>query len=122
MLRHTVFLWHNINCLFGSHGALGGQAVRLVIYSLIWLLVFVVCVLIGARNGQIVEFNYLIAMGDFKLSSLLGIFLLIGFIIGAVTLFLFNLRIKLKLRWLVRERDKLKRQLDSKAPLKGDSI
>ncbi|GAA5217960.1 LapA family protein [Corallincola platygyrae] len=93
---------------------------KLVIYLFIWVFVFVVGLFIGARNGQLVEFNYLIAMGEFKLSTLLGLFLAIGFAIGAFTLFIFNLKTRIKLRFAIKERDKLKKQLSSTVPVKAE--
>ncbi|WP_199405141.1 lipopolysaccharide assembly protein LapA domain-containing protein [Corallincola holothuriorum] len=95
---------------------------KLVIYLLLWALIFVLCVLIGARNGQLVEFNYLIAMGEYQLATLLGVFLVLGFCIGAFTLFLFNLRTRIKLRFVSSERDKLKKKLENSIHSKGESI
>ncbi|WP_205695371.1 MULTISPECIES: lipopolysaccharide assembly protein LapA domain-containing protein [Corallincola] len=95
---------------------------KLVIYLLLWALIFVLCVLIGARNGQLVEFNYLIAMGEYQLATLLGVFLVLGFCIGAFTLFLFNLRTRIKLRFVSSERDKLKKKLENSIHSKGEPI
>ncbi|TAA48034.1 DUF1049 domain-containing protein [Corallincola luteus] len=122
MLRYAVFLCHNTGRALGFGIALGGPFVKLVIYLLLWALIFVLCVLIGARNGQLVEFNYLIAMGEYQLATLLGVFLVLGFCIGAFTLFLFNLRTRIKLRFVSSERDKLKKKLENSIHSKGEPI
>ncbi|UTV28675.1 LapA family protein [Photobacterium atrarenae] len=54
--------------------------------KIISILVLVVCFLItlalGAQNQQLVNFDYLIAQGEFQMSTLLGIAFGAGFAIG----------------------------------------
>lgn len=43
---------------------------------------FLVALALGTQNQDIVNFNYLVAQGNMRLSSLLGIFFGTGFILG----------------------------------------
>ena len=58
------------------------------------VLVFVLTLALGSQNGQLVQFNYLIAQGEFSLAMLLGFFFAGGFLqdldfwIGAMVLVL----------------------------------
>ncbi len=54
-------------------------------YLLIFLLVlaiFVISVTLGAQNDQQVTFNYLLAQGEFRISTLLAVLFAAGFAIG----------------------------------------
>ena len=54
-------------------------------YLLIFLLVlaiFVISVTLGAQNDQLVTFNYLLAQGEFRISTLLAVLFAAGFAIG----------------------------------------
>jgi len=54
-------------------------------YLLIFLLVlaiFVISVTLGAQNDQQVSFNYLLAQGEYRVSSLLAVLFAAGFVIG----------------------------------------
>ena len=54
-------------------------------YFLIFLLVlaiFVISVTLGAQNDQVVTFNYLLAQGEFRISTLLAVLFAAGFAIG----------------------------------------
>ena len=54
-------------------------------YLLIFLLVlaiFVISVTLGAQNDQLVTFNYLLAQGEYRVSSLLAVLFAAGFAIG----------------------------------------
>lgn len=42
------------------------------------VLVFILTLAVGSQNGQLVQFNYLIAQGEFSLSMLLGFFLVVA--------------------------------------------
>lgn len=46
------------------------------------VLVFVLTLALGSQNGQLVQFNYLIAQGEFSLAMLLGFFFAGGFLLG----------------------------------------
>ncbi len=78
-------------------------------YLLIFLLVlaiFIISVTLGAQNNQVVHFNYLLAQGDYRISTLLATLFGAGFIIGWLICGLFWLRLRLS---LVRADRKVKR-------------
>ncbi len=70
-------------------------------YLLIFLLVlaiFVISVTLGAQNDQLVTFNYLLAQGEFRISTLLAVLFAGGFAIGWLICGLFWLRVRVSLR------------------------
>ncbi|RRF75462.1 LapA family protein [Klebsiella pneumoniae] len=84
-------------------------------YLLIFLLVlaiFVISVTLGAQNDQQVTFNYLLAQGEFRISTLLAVLFAAGFAIGWLICGLFWLRVRVS---LARER-KIKRLEHQIAP------
>ncbi|WP_029591542.1 LapA family protein [Franconibacter pulveris] len=86
-------------------------------YLLIFLLVlaiFVVSVTLGAQNDQQVTFNYLLAQGEFRISTLLAFLFAAGFIIGWLICGLFWLRVRLQ---LARAERKIKRLEQQVAPV-----
>ncbi len=69
-------------------------------YLLIFLLVlaiFVISVTLGAQNDQQVTFNYLLAQGEFRISTLLAVLFAAGFAIGWLICGLFWLRVRVSL-------------------------
>lgn len=84
-------------------------------YFLIFLLVlaiFVISVTLGAQNDQVVTFNYLLAQGEFRISTLLAVLFAAGFAIGWLICGLFWLRVRVSLAraerklsvWSIRSR------------------
>lgn len=69
-------------------------------YLLIFLLVlviFVISVTLGAHNDQVVNFNYLVAQGDYRVSTLLATLFGGGFVLGWIICGLFYLRTRIAL-------------------------
>lgn len=69
-------------------------------YFLIFILVlvvFIISVTLGANNDQVVTFNYLIAQGQYSVSTLLAVLFGIGFVLGWIVCGLFYLRLRLSL-------------------------
>ncbi|MCX8955953.1 LapA family protein [Erwinia psidii] len=69
-------------------------------YLLIFLLVlviFVISITLGAHNDQVVTFNYLLAQGDFRVSTLVATLFAAGFILGWGICGLFWLRLRVSL-------------------------
>ena len=69
-------------------------------YLLIFLLVlviFVISVTLGAHNDQVVNFNYLVAQGDYRVSTLLATLFGAGFVLGWIICGLFYLRTRIAL-------------------------
>ncbi|MET4876638.1 LapA family protein [Morganella morganii] len=78
-------------------------------YFLIFILVlvvFIISVTLGANNDQVVTFNYLIAQGQYSVSTLLAVLFGIGFVLGWIVCGLFYLRLRLS---LARARHRIKR-------------
>ncbi|WJV60793.1 LapA family protein [Pectobacteriaceae bacterium C52] len=88
-------------------------------YMLIFLLVlaiFIISVTLGAHNDQVITFNYLVAQGEYQLSTLLATLFAVGFILGWVICGLFYLRVCIALG---REQRKVKR-LEQQLPITDD--
>ncbi|RKQ38730.1 LapA family protein [Enterobacter sp. R1(2018)] len=83
-------------------------------YLFIFLLVlaiFVVSVTLGAQNDQVVNFNYLLAQGEYRVSTLLATLFAAGFIIGWLICSLFWLRVRLSLARAERKIKRLEQQI-----------
>ncbi|WP_435953967.1 LapA family protein [Dryocola sp. BD626] len=83
-------------------------------YLFIFLLVlaiFVVSVTLGAQNDQVVNFNYLLAQGEYRVSTLLATLFAAGFIIGWLICSLFWLRVRLSLARAERKIKRLEQQV-----------
>ncbi|ATY77815.1 DUF1049 domain-containing protein [Aeromonas veronii] len=76
------------------------------------VLVFVLTLALGSQNGQLVQFNYLIAQGEFSLAMLLGFFFAGGFLLGWLVFGLLFLRLKMKNRTLNRTMRRQSRELE----------
>lgn len=85
-------------------------------YLLIFLLVlaiFVVSITLGAQNDQVVHFNFLIAQGEYRVSTLLSALFAGGFILGWLICSLFWLRVRLSLARADRKVKRLEQQVAS---------
>ena len=83
-------------------------------YLLIFLLVlaiFVISVTLGAQNDQLVSFNYLLAQGEYRVSSLLAVLFAAGFAIGWLVCGLFWLKIRVSLARAERKIKRLELQI-----------
>jgi len=76
------------------------------------VLVFILTLALGSQNGQLVQFNYLIAQGEFALASLLAIFFSAGFLLGWLVFGLLFLRLKMQNRTLNRTMRRQSRELE----------
>ena len=84
-------------------------------YLLIFLVVLVVLVIsitLGAHNDQVVTFNYLLAQGDYRVSTLLAVLFATGFVLGWVICGLFYLRVRLSLGRAQRKIRRLEQQIE----------
>jgi putative membrane protein len=52
-----------------------GKYVKYLLIFLLVLAIFVISVTLGAQNDQLVTFNYLLAQGEFRISTLLAVLL-----------------------------------------------
>ncbi|AFH91988.1 TPA: LapA family protein [Providencia stuartii] len=83
-------------------------------YFLILLLavvIFIISITLGSSNNQVITFNYLIAQGDFALSSLLASLFGVGFVLGWLVAGLFYLRAVVSLKNARRKIRRLESQL-----------
>lgn len=64
---------------------------------LLVLVIFVISVTLGAHNDQVVNFNYLVAQGDYRVSTLLATLFGGGFVLGWIICGLFYLRTRIAL-------------------------
>lgn len=76
------------------------------------VLVFVLTLALGSQNGQLVQFNYLIAQGEFSLAMLLSFFFAGGFLLGWLVFGLLFLRLKMQNRTLNRTMRRQSRELE----------
>ena len=83
-------------------------------YFLILLLAvafFIVSITLGSSNDQVITFNYLIAKGDFSLSTLLASLFGVGFVLGWLVCAAFYLRTIVSLKNARRKIRRLESQL-----------
>lgn len=82
-------------------------------YLLIFLLVlaiFIISITLGAHNEQLVTFNYLLAQGEYRVSTLLATLFAVGFVLGWVICGLFYLRLRITLGRAQRKIKRLEHQ------------
>ncbi|CFR13908.1 MULTISPECIES: LapA family protein [Yersinia] len=82
-------------------------------YLLIFLLVlvvFVISITLGANNDQVVTFNYLLAQGEYRVSTLLAALFAAGLVLGWIICGLFYLRIRILLGRAERKIKRLESQ------------
>ncbi|MDC9596243.1 LapA family protein [Xenorhabdus anantnagensis] len=79
---------------------------------LLALVVFIISVTLGANNNQIVTFNYLIAKGNYPVSTLLATLFAVGFILGWSICGVFYLRACFSLRHAKRKIKRLETQME----------
>ena len=70
-------------------------------------IVIVLALALGAQNQAVVTFNYLLAQGDFHLSTLLGVVFVTGFVIAWVIFGSLHLKSKMQVRKLNKQLKKL---------------
>lgn len=80
-----------------------------IIKIVLVLALFLIALALGSQNQAIVTFNYLIAQGDFHLSTLLGVVFVVGFSLAWLVFGGLHLKSQLQVR-------KLKKQLNKLSP------
>ncbi|MCW2478691.1 LapA family protein [Candidatus Symbiopectobacterium sp. NZEC135] len=97
-------------------------------YLLIFLLVlaiFIISITLGAHNEQVVTFNYLLAQGEYRVSTLLATLFAVGFVLGWVICGLFYLRLRIMLGRAQRKIKRLEQQqsvTESETPPSAPSV
>ena len=97
-----------------AHNHITGSNVKYLLICLLVLAIFVVSVTLGAQNDQQVTFNYLLAQGEYRISTLLAVLFAAGFAIGWLICGLFWLRVRVS---LARAERKIKRLEQKIAPV-----
>ncbi|BBI92281.1 putative conserved inner membrane protein [Serratia symbiotica str. Tucson] len=92
-----------------------GKNVKYLLIFLFILVIFVISATFGAHNDQVVTFNYLIAQGDYQVSTLLAVLFGAGFILGWIICGLFYLRTRIALGRAERKIKRLTLQLEQPA-------
>ena len=75
------------------------------------ILLFVIAIVISLKNQQTVNINYLVAQSEIRLSTLLAINFLLGFIVSGFFATFFYLRLSLKNRSLRSLNKKQRKEL-----------
>lgn len=97
-------------------------------YLLIFLLVlaiFIISITLGAHNEQVVTFKYLLAKGEYRVSTLLATLFAVGFVLGWVICGLFYLRLRITLGRAQRKIKRLEQQqsvTESETPPSAPSV
>ena len=76
------------------------------------ILIFAIAIVLGLKNQEIVNVNFVFAQGELRLSTLLTITLLIGILISSVFTLYFIFKGKLKYRKLLKENKKQRKELN----------
>lgn len=84
---------------------------KYLLLFIVVLFIFIVSFTLGAKNEQVVTFNFLVAEGTFRLSSLLASLFGIGFLLGWAICGLFWLRARVALAHAKNKVIKLEQQL-----------
>ena len=88
-----------------------GSNVKYLLIFLLVLAIFVVSVTLGAQNDQQVTFNFLLAQGEYRISTLLAVLFAAGFVIGWLICGLFWLRVRVSLSRAERKIKRLEQQI-----------
>ncbi|WCE30668.1 LapA family protein [Vibrio sp. SCSIO 43137] len=89
-----------------------------IIKTILIIALFLVALALGAQNQEIVSFNYLLAKGEFHLSTLLGVVFVSGFALAWLIVGSIQLKSRLTIRRLNRQLKKAESQqvaVESKA-------
>ncbi|WP_075181885.1 LapA family protein [Pantoea sp. 1.19] len=84
---------------------------KYLLLSILVLVIFVISVTLGAHNDQVVTFNYLLAKGEYRISTLLSTLFGLGFVLGWAICGLFWLRTRVALANSQRKLKRLQQQL-----------
>ncbi|WP_163390121.1 LapA family protein [Enterovibrio norvegicus] len=83
-----------------------------IIGIVILVLCFLITLALGAQNQEVVNFNYLVAQGEFRLSLLLGVVFGTGFAFGWLICGMLYLRARMSTAVLRKQVNKQRQELD----------
>ncbi|ART79130.1 LapA family protein [Oceanisphaera avium] len=84
---------------------------KIIIGLIILAILFAVGITLGTQNDQLVHVNYLLAQGEYRLSSLLAIIFVAGFVVGWLVFSFVLLRLKMSNRGLNKKVERQQREL-----------
>ncbi|WP_413284117.1 LapA family protein [Vibrio sp. MA40-2] len=84
-----------------------------IIKAILVIVLFLVALALGAQNQEIVSFNYLLAQGEFHISTLLGVVFVAGFALAWLIIGSMQIKSQLTIRRLQR---KLKKSSNGSLP------
>lgn len=84
---------------------------KYLILFLLLLVLFIISVTLGSKNEQLITFNFLMAQGQFRVSTLLAVLFGSGFLLGWLICGLFWLRVRLSLAHAQRKIRRLETKL-----------
>ncbi len=85
---------------------------KYLLIFLVVLVIFIISVTLGAHNDQVITFNYLLAQGQFRISTLLASLFGVGFLLGWAICGLFWLRVRVSLANAQRKVKRMQAQLE----------
>lgn len=85
---------------------------KIILGLVILAILFGVGLTLGSQNDQLVHVNYLLAQGDFRLSSLLAVVFVAGFLLGWLVFGLVMLRLKMNNSGLRKKVERQHRELE----------
>ncbi|WED22707.1 lipopolysaccharide assembly protein LapA domain-containing protein [Vibrio sp. JC009] len=74
-----------------------------IIKAILVIALFLVALALGAQNQEVVSFNYLLAKGEFHLSTLLGVVFVAGFVLAWLIFGTIQVKSQLKIKRLTRQ-------------------
>nr|WP_243880714.1 lipopolysaccharide assembly protein LapA domain-containing protein [Shewanella algae] len=72
--------------------------VKSFVATVLVAMLFVVALVFGSRNEQLVTISYFVAQGEFRLPVVLAVVFLAGFILSWIIAFYYIMKLKLSLR------------------------
>ncbi|MBU3824643.1 MAG: DUF1049 domain-containing protein [Candidatus Oceanisphaera merdipullorum] len=84
---------------------------KIIIGLIILAILFAVGITLGTQNDQLVQVNYLLAQGEYRLSSLLAVIFIAGFVIGWLVFSVVLLRLKMNNKGLQKKIERQQKEL-----------
>lgn len=87
---------------------------KYLLIFLVLLVIFIISLTLGSKNDQVITFNFLVAQGEFHISTLLASLFGLGFLLGWVICGLFWLKARLLLQHARIKISKLEQRLNDR--------
>jgi len=83
-----------------------------IITLVITILLFLIAIVVGLKNQQVVNINYIVAQSEIRLATLLAIIFVIGFVASGIIAMMFFLKLKIKNRQLLKMTKRQSKELN----------